>query len=73
MELDRALLSEGEAQTLDQGMKDLRAVMSESSHRLIRDRIDQLDRLSADFAVRRMNRSMGEALSGRRAEELESG
>jgi molecular chaperone HscA len=67
---DRALLSEDEVRDLEAGIRSLEGAKAASNARAIQERIDRLDELSAEFAVRRMNRSLGQALSGRAAEEL---
>jgi molecular chaperone HscA len=68
---DRALLSAEEHAALEAAIASLEEAMRGTVHPLIRARIDRLDELSAEFAVRRMNRSIGAALSGRRADDIE--
>jgi molecular chaperone HscA len=70
MEDDRGLLSDEERATLEGGIASLEEAKRGTSHRSIQDRITALDELSAEFAVRRMNRSISEALEGKKAEEV---
>ena len=67
---DRALLSADEVAALEGAMTKLEEAKAGNSHALIRERTERLDEISAEFAVRRMNRSLESALRGRRAEEL---
>jgi molecular chaperone HscA len=67
IETDRALLSDEEVVRLEAAIRDLEAAKSGTSYRLIRDRIEALDQRSAEFAVRRMNRSIQQALEGKSA------
>jgi molecular chaperone HscA len=71
VEEDRALLSEDELAALGRGIAALEDASRGTAPALIRERIDRLDELSAEFAVRRMNRSIGAALAGRRADEVD--
>ncbi len=70
IEQDRALLTDEELAALDRGIAALEEAMKDTNHRVIEDRTQALDELSAEFAVKRMNRSISEALEGKRAEEL---
>jgi molecular chaperone HscA len=70
MDDDRALLSAEERTSLEQGMASLEEAKAGTNHRLITERITALDELSAEFAVKRMNRSISEALEGKKAEEV---
>jgi hypothetical protein len=56
---------------LETAIGELEQAKAGTNARAIRDRIDQLDHISADFAVRRMNESITRALGGRSATDLE--
>lgn len=68
---DAALLTEGEQAKLDAGVAALREAMAGTNHRLIEERTTKLDELSAEFAVRRMNKSISEALEGQHADDID--
>ena len=68
---DAGLLSDGEQEKLDAGVAALKEAMAGTNHRLIEDRTQKLDEMSAEFAVRRMNKSISEALEGQRADDID--
>ena len=70
LEEDRALLSEDEVNTLEAAAGAVREAVAGTQANLITDRIEKLDEVSAGFAVRRMNRSIREALAGQKADGL---
>jgi molecular chaperone HscA len=70
MEDDRELLSKEELASLERGIAAVEEAKATTNHRAITERITQLDDLSAEFAVRRMNRSISAALEGKQAEEV---
>ncbi|MCG3172940.1 MAG: Chaperone protein HscA [Myxococcota bacterium] len=67
---DRALLAPGEAERIQAVADRLGQAIAGDSQRAIRDLIEELDRVSAPFAQRRMNRSISQALEGRRADQI---
>ena len=67
---DRELLDREETRSLQAGIARLEEAKAGTRYRLIKERIDQLDKLSVEFASRRMNRSISAALAGRKAEDV---
>jgi molecular chaperone HscA len=67
---DRSLLTDTEVAELELAADAVEEAKQTGPARLIRDRIEQLDQRSVEFASRRMNRSIREALAGRQAAEL---
>lgn len=59
-----------DAGPVDAGVAALKEAMAGTNHRLIEDRTQKLDEMSAEFAVRRMNKSISEALEGQRADDI---
>ena len=72
IEEDRALLTDEEVAQLEQGMKAVSDAAEGDNHRLIKQRIEQLDELSVEFAGRRMDRSINRALAGKTVGEVAS-
>jgi molecular chaperone HscA len=70
METDRALLAADEISALEDAVRELEEAKAATNHRRIRDRIERLDQRSAEFAVRRMNRSIALALEGKSAYDI---
>ncbi len=70
LEEDRALLKDSELEVLQKGVAELKEATEGEDHRRIDDQIERLDKLSAEFAVRRMNRSIHQALGGQSAEKF---
>ena len=68
LEEDRALLGAEEIRALESAADDLRAAAAGDQPARINDRIQALDEASAGFAVRRMNRSIKNALAGQKAD-----
>ncbi|MCB9653494.1 MAG: Fe-S protein assembly chaperone HscA [Deltaproteobacteria bacterium] len=67
---DRDLLAPDESGAFEAEMLALREAMGGTSHRRIEECRDRLDALTAEFAVRRMNRSLQKSLEGQKAESL---
>ncbi len=78
MPLDRALsddadlLSPEEAAIIREAMDDLRVAIKGTDHRAIQDLTELLDRVSAGFAQRRMERALAAGLRDVRVDDLES-
>jgi len=68
-----SLLSGVEREAIDGAMTALREARSGSDHRLIKRRMEELDRLTAEFAARRMDASIRRALQGHKLEEFAGG
>jgi molecular chaperone HscA len=67
---DRALLTNQELASLEEGILSLKEARTGTNHRLILDRTEKLDALSVEFASRRMDRSINEALAGKKTSEV---
>lgn len=67
---DQDLLDDDERAKLQGAQDQLREAMAGTRHQLITQRTTQLDEMSAEFAVRRMNQNMSAALTGVTAEQL---
>ncbi|SCZ55469.1 Fe-S protein assembly chaperone HscA [Thiohalomonas denitrificans] len=65
------LLSSEEREALERSMGIVREAIGENDYSLLKRRTDELNRLSAEFAARRMNASIQEALSGQSVDEFE--
>jgi molecular chaperone HscA len=65
------LLSDTERIAIDRAMETLRVLLSSQDHIAIKRAADSLNRATAQFAARRMNASIQQALTGRRLEALE--
>ncbi len=70
MKDDEDLLDEEERAKLQGAQAQLREAMAGTRHQLITQRTTQLDEMSAEFAVRRMNQNMSAALTGVSTEQL---
>ena len=68
---DAAMLEEGEADAISASMDALREAAEGDDPRVVLSRIEDLDRISKPFAGRRMDRSIRDALSGKKLGELE--
>jgi molecular chaperone HscA len=74
--LDKAIAEDGdllpgeERRALEAGARELKMAAAGANHRLIQERTEQLDRLSVEFASRRMDRSIRAALAGKRTTEV---
>ena len=67
---DAHLLSDAERDGLDMAMQNLRKVRAGDDHLKIKQAIAELDNASADFAARRMDRSIRQAMTGHRLDEF---
>ena len=67
---DEDLLDTEERAQLDLGIQALEEAKAGTNHRLMQDRTEQLDKLSVEFASRRMDRSINEALTGKQVKQL---
>lgn len=68
---DAALLEAGEGERIEQAIEALGAATKGEDHRAIHARIEALDEIGKDFAGRRMDRSIRQALAGRQVESIE--
>ncbi|MEE2904693.1 MAG: Fe-S protein assembly chaperone HscA [Myxococcota bacterium] len=67
---DEDLLTPDELIELEGGIAALEEAKRNTNHRLIEQRTEQLDKLSVEFAARRMDRSINDALSGKQVKQL---
>jgi molecular chaperone HscA len=67
---DAALLEAGEGDAIAQAESRLRATMAGSDHQAITAAISELDSTSSEFAKRRMERAIRQALTGKSIQEL---
>ncbi|MBK8012578.1 MAG: Fe-S protein assembly chaperone HscA [Deltaproteobacteria bacterium] len=67
---DADLIAPDELGAFETETHALREAMGGTSHRRIEECRDRLDTLTADFAVRRMNRSLQKSLEGQKADSL---
>ncbi|MFM2485008.1 Fe-S protein assembly chaperone HscA [Celerinatantimonas yamalensis] len=67
---DRHLLSEQSRQQIEQAMQQLASTAAGSDAQLIETAIKQLDKVSADFAAKRMDHSIREALKGQNIDRI---
>jgi molecular chaperone HscA len=70
---DSDLLSEEEVRVLNGEMSSLKHLLEAGTHSEIRKQIDVINARTAQFAVKRMNRSLGAELSGREAQSVAEG
>lgn len=68
--VDAHLLSAAERERLEFAMKNLRTVRAGSDHLKIKQAIAKVDSESAEFAARRMDRSIRQAMTGHRLDEF---
>ena len=66
-----ALLDDDERNNLQQAMEKVREKLAQNEYRHIKQAIDQLNAQSSEFAARRMNASIRQALSGQDLERFE--
>ena len=67
---DRHLLDRDEAERIEQGIVALTELLPQDQAALIKDAIARLSALTEDFAARRMNQSIQQALQGRHIDDL---
>jgi molecular chaperone HscA len=70
MDDDRALVSDEERAALERGIAAVEGARAGTNHQAITARITELDEMSAEFAVRRMNKAISNALEGKSAEDV---
>jgi molecular chaperone HscA len=70
MAADRALLSEQEQTDIHAGMSELARIKQGDDHQAISQSVKVLSQATDEFAARRMNRSISEALKGKSVESL---
>lgn len=70
-EVDGALLSEAESGQLDNVMRRLETAMNEAGSNQIHALTEELNRASGDFAARRMDLHIGEALRGESIDKVD--
>ena len=70
---DADLISETERATIDAVVAEVTAFRDGTDHRAIRAALEHLERVSQQFAARRMNRSIRQALTGHRVSEFSEG
>ena len=70
---DAELLSAAERVVIDAAVAELATLRNGADHRAIRAALEQLERVSQEFAARRMNRSIRQVLTGHRLTEFSEG
>jgi len=65
------LLDEQEFKSITQALKELELAKSGSDTRLIKNLIETLDKVTSDFAARRMDKNINKALAGHNLNEFE--
>ncbi len=70
MTADRALLTEAEQASIHAGMSELSRIKQSDDHHAIAAAVKALSEATDEFAARRMNRSITEALKGKSVESL---
>ena len=73
VEANGDLLSAAERQEIERAVAELQAAAAGSDHHRIKQEIDRLDKTSADFARRVMDRGIERALKGHGVEEFDQG
>jgi molecular chaperone HscA len=68
--VDGALLDADERATIEAEMARLAEARAGSDHRVLRGAVEALNRATGDFAERRMDRSVAQALKGKRVDAL---
>lgn len=68
---DGDLLAEPEVKTIEQALLELHKVRDGNDHRAIKKAIDHLNTATTDFAARRMNKSIQQALAGHQVDEFD--
>jgi molecular chaperone HscA len=70
LESDGDLLASDERQRIDDALAALTTARQGSDHRALRDSVEALNRATAEFAARRMDRSVRGAFAGKRVDAL---
>jgi molecular chaperone HscA len=68
---DGDLLKENEVTTIESALLELHKVREGDDHRLIKNAIDKLNTATTEFAARRMNKSIKQALAGHQVDEFD--
>ena len=68
---DGDLLSKTEVKTIEDALLVLHKVRDGDDHRQIKAAIDKLNTATTDFAARRMNKSIKQALAGHQVDEFD--
>ncbi|MBI3561869.1 MAG: Fe-S protein assembly chaperone HscA [Gammaproteobacteria bacterium] len=68
--VDGALLTHLEREVIDRAVTQLQQLRQGNDHRAIKSGIDALDKATQDFAARRMDRSVKQALTGQRINDF---
>ena len=71
LEEDAALLNDDEIKVIRVVMNELLETRNGTEHRAIKSMLEKIDRETGDFAQRRMNRSINQALAGHKLDEFE--
>jgi molecular chaperone HscA len=71
LERDAELLEPGEREAIEQAMAAVVRAAEGEDHRVVQSRIEDLDRVGKPFAGRRMDRSIQQALSGQKLDDVE--
>ena len=71
LDVDGDLLEAGERGRVDGAMSARERACDGDDPRAIQNGIDELDRVTKDFAGRRMNRAISRAIGGRKVEEVD--
>jgi molecular chaperone HscA len=66
----QALLSDEERAAIEATVAELKQAHAGNDYRALKSTIEKVNRASSEFAARRMNRSIQEALSGHKVEEF---
>jgi molecular chaperone HscA len=73
IEANGDLLSDSERAQIEKTVRDVRAASAGNDHHAIQQQIEELDRVSADFAKRVMDRGIERALKGHSVGEFDQG
>ncbi len=71
LQQDGDLLEEGEVKSIEQALLELHQVREGDDHRKIKSSIDKLNTATTEFAARRMNNSIKQALAGHQVDEFD--
>ena len=70
LSIDGDLLTDAEREIIENAARQLAQLTAGTNHRAIRNSIEYVERVSQEFAARRMNRSIQQALTGHRVTEF---
>jgi molecular chaperone HscA len=71
LQQDGELVDEGELATIDHAINELKQTLESQDHRAIKLAIEALNRITEPFAARRMDKSVSNALRGRKLSQIE--